>query len=192
MNQLKENNIEIGAKTEIIISELDWLDKIIQARVKEKYSQLSGESKNIIELLPPPFIAAQESVYGDFVCSQNLRDEERFLLILALATHVKPDIFELHLAGATNRAGRSLSIAGGLVGEQYRGFIPTGLTFLYLLAGRDTTYRLELIERLFSNNKLVKNGVISFNEQGIIDPILSGAIVLNSDHLKKFIGIKIN
>jgi hypothetical protein len=190
MIETKETKPNTTSNTEFLIAELLWLDKVINARAKEKYHAANDVNKDILISLPPPIIESTTAPYADFIHRENLSPEERFLLILVLATHIKPEIFDSYLSGATNRNGKLLAIAGGLVGEQYRGFIPTGLTFLYLLAPRETQYRLQLIEHLYNENKLVKNKIIRFGEQGLADPILSGAIVLDSEYLKKFIGIQ--
>src|SRR5687768_13035637 len=77
-----------------------------------------------------------DTPFGRFV-REHARDEEsRLLVLLALAPWMKPDFFDRILQKVVPAAGDHPEV-GGLRGRQHRGFIPTGDTVLFLLAGDD-------------------------------------------------------
>ena len=176
----------MSVNTQNIIREMDWLQQLIAVRLRQGNSSITGNSDSSIP--EPPELILENSAYAHFVQNEALTASDRLLLALSLAPHVKPELLDNFLAGKTNSGGRPLSEAGGLVGIQYRGFIPTGMTYLFLGAKYDLSRRLKLLKEL-KNNVLIKKGIIKFSLEAKIDPIHSGAIILNRDYLDQLIEI---
>jgi hypothetical protein len=76
---------------------------------------------------------------------------------------------------------------GGVRGKQHRGFLPTGDTALFLLAGDDFEARMRWQTLLCGHHMLVRKGVICLEEPADGDPPMSGRLVLDSDYAERFI-----
>lgn len=89
------------------------------------------------------------------------------------------------IQGALPRAGDFPQI-GGSRGKSFRGFLPTGETALFLLAGKDAAKRVEL-HHLFSENHLfAKEHILWLEEVPEGEPRMSGRIILSQDYVDLF------
>jgi hypothetical protein len=76
---------------------------------------------------------------------------------------------------------------GGLKGSSHGGFLPTGETAIFLLAGNDLHSRMEAME-LFSNSHYFYNHqVLQLNDAAPNEPFLSGALTLSADYINYFL-----
>ena len=73
----------------------------------------------------------------------NYLDSEKLILLLALIPHIQPHFFDSLLPPKGNHPQ-----IGGIRGKNHRGFLPTGETALFLLAGDDLEKRFE-VQQLF-------------------------------------------
>lgn len=71
--------------------------------------------------------------------------EEASLLLLALAPHIQPDFYDTAIQQLLPQAGEFPQL-GGVRGKQFRGFLPTGDTALFLLAGNNWEQRMQVQE----------------------------------------------
>jgi hypothetical protein len=137
--------------------------------------------------LPPP---QDDTPYSRFVRDQGLDDESQLLLMLALAAWIKPDFFDRILQLVSPGAGDFPQL-GGLRGRQHRGFLPTGDTALFLLAGADLEARLRWQALLWGEHPLVEKGIVYLEEPAEGEPPMSGRLVLDSDFAERFISGKV-
>ncbi len=137
--------------------------------------------------LPSP---QDDTPYSRFVRDQELDDESQLLLLLALAPWLKPDFFDRILQRVLPGGGDFPQL-GGLRGRQHRGFLPTGDTALFLLAGDDLEARLRWQALLWGEHPLVKKGIVYLEEPVEGEPPMSGRLVLDSDYAERFISGKV-
>src|SRR6056297_3592001 len=86
---ISHNARDIGA-------ELDWFRHILKVRSKLNAREVT-ETDDVYNITPPYFNGSR-SAYANFINEHNLGFEERFLLILALVPHIKPELLDLFLA----------------------------------------------------------------------------------------------
>lgn len=129
------------------------------------------------------------SEFCRFVAEFVPDEESRLLLMLALAPSIKPDFFDQVLQKVQSGAGEYPQF-GGLRGKQHRGFLPTGDTALFLLAGDDFEARMRWQTQLCGEHPLVKKGVVYVEEPERGDPPMSGRLVLDTDYAERFISGK--
>ncbi|MFO1418209.1 MAG: ATP-binding protein [Methylotetracoccus sp.] len=127
--------------------------------------------------------------YNRFVTEQRLDTESQLLLLLALAPQLRPGFFDHVMQRVLPGAGDYPQF-GGIRGKQHRGFLPTGDTALFLLAGDDLAARLRWQTLLWGEHPLVKKGVVYLEEPADGDPPMSGRLVLDSDYAELFISGK--
>lgn len=126
---------------------------------------------------PPPL--------RDFLRQRDLSVEARVLTLLALAPHLEADFYDRTIQGALPRAGDFPQI-GGSRGKNFRGFLPTGETALFLLAGKDATKRTE-VQQLFSEEHFfAKEHILWLEEVPEGEPRMSGRIILSQDYVDLF------
>jgi hypothetical protein len=128
-----------------------------------------------------------ETPYGNFLREHKPDREAQLLLMLALAPQLKPEFFDALLHHVHPGAG-DFPQFGGIRGKQHRGFLPTGDTALFLLAGNDLEARMRWQKALCGEHFLVKKGVIRLEDPVEGDPPMSARLALNSDYADLFIG----
>ena len=131
-----------------------------------------------------------DSAFGRFVREYARDEESRLLVLLALAPWMKPDFFDRILQGVLPGASEHPQV-GGLRGRQHRGFIPTGDTALFLLAGDDLDARARWQTLLCGDHPLVQKGIVYLEEAPEGDPPMSGRLTLDSDYAERFISGKV-
>lgn len=108
--------------------------------------------------------------------------EERVVLLLALIPHLAPqllDIFYVH----NKNFDRPYTEFGGWKGLSHGGFLPTGQTAAFLLAGEDQQKRIEIV-RMFQKQHWFHTGnILSLEGAGEGEPFLSGQLRLSPEVL---------
>lgn len=108
--------------------------------------------------------------------------EEYVLLLMALAPHIKPSFFDEIIQKALPEAGDFPQL-GGVRGKQFRGFLPTGETALFVLAGDNLEKRFE-IQELFSEDRFfAKKRVLWLEDPPSGEPKMSGKIIMSPEYL---------
>lgn len=127
-----------------------------------------------------------DSAYHRFVRDHHLDKDSQLLLMLALAPWLKPDFFDNILQKILPGAG-DYPLLGGVRGKQHRGFLPTGDTALFLLAGDDPGARMRWQALLWGEHPLVRKGIVYLDDPVDGEPPMSGRLMLDSDHAERFI-----
>ena len=165
--------------------ELHYLGELIRHRLTAIFQ--SGSTKGEP---PMPEYERWELPLGKFILDYNtantpLTVDETRLLLIALAHHVQPDLFD-HSIDSMLRGAGEFPRVGGARGKNFRGFMPTGETALFLLAGEDWRRRLE-IERLFWADRLfAEKKILWLEDIGLGEPSMSGRIILSQDYVDIF------
>ena len=132
---------------------------------------------------------ADDTTYGMFLSEFKPDRDAQLLLMLALAPSLKAEFFDSILQRVHPGAGEYPQF-GGIRGKQHRGFLPTGDTALFLLAGDDLVARMHWQALLTGEHPLVKQGVVYLEDPVDGDPPMSGRLILNNDHAELFISGK--
>jgi hypothetical protein len=118
--------------------ELDWLSRVLDARIRIHFGQ-DGTERDIRELAPPD-LDGDPSAFARTLRDQSLNFDERLVLALALAPHIRPQALDPFLV--KNRLyDRGFTEFGGLPAAGHVGFWPSLETALFLLAGEDLEQR---------------------------------------------------
>lgn len=128
-----------------IEQELQWLSLFIATRIALYFEHDQGVDNlpsSIDEVLAPSLEGAQ-GIYPNTLREYQFSTSERLLLILALAPHVRPQIFDVLCTRNTN-LDRVYCEFGGVAVEGHAGFWPTFETAAFLLAGQDIQKRHQL------------------------------------------------
>lgn len=174
------NGVEsIGKIKEVLLHELEWVGTVMKARL-ETFNK--GEKLGKFPL-PPPLTT--DTAYGRFVTDHDLDLNERFVLALALVPHISPAFLDNLISNALPKAGDFPQL-GGVRGNNFRGFLPTGETVLFLLAGDNLEKRFKL-QYLFSpEHQFVRKKVLGLEEVPAGEPVMSGKLMLAQEYVELF------
>ncbi len=119
--------------SDILNNEISWFTKVLEVRLK-LYFDHDCEYKDIRELPPPDPIHGKDP-YNQFIHERQLTFEERLLLILVLIPHVQPQLLDPFFV-KNSTYDREFTEFGAVKVKGHAGFLPSGETALFLLAGR--------------------------------------------------------
>lgn len=171
VSSLHENARDLGR-------ELDWFAALLDLRLKGYFGK-ENTGASVFDL-PPPDLGESRSHYAEFVRHYELSVSERVVLLLALIPHLRPQLLD-PLWIKNEMTERGFTEFGGLHAATHGGFIPTGETAAFLLAGEDLAFRFEL-SRLFEGDHFFsRHQVLSLSPVAGNEPPLSGALVLSRE-----------
>ncbi len=166
----------------VVQAELDWLQNILKAR--SAMNANSGNSIRDVMEIPAPPIANQPGSYAKLIQKLGLSEAERFLLILAAVPHIKPQMLDMFM-GKNQLTQQIFTEFGGRKGKNHNGFIPTGETVLFILAGSDLAKRFKYLGLLSAEAKLFKEGHLKLSDTEGDDPYLNGTLIISRDTLQE-------
>ncbi len=180
MKQNEMNPDKLNALT--LEREMDWFHRVLEARIQIYFEQESGIDD--IRDLEAPDVGGDQSEYAQLVRQYEMSFNERLVLILALLPHVRPQLLDLLFIRNKN-LDRGYTEFGGWQGKFHGGFLPTGETAVFLLAGQDLAHRFEAIRLFESEHFFARAGVLSLERQSGDEPLLSGALRVTGDVLAR-------
>ncbi len=171
-----------------LVRSFHQFELILEHRLRVHFRQgaLVDGPGTVIELPWQP----DDSPFGCFVRDHAPDDESQLLTLLAFAPWMRPDFFDRLLQNILPGAGDHPEV-GGQRGRQHRGFLPTGDTALFLLAGDDLDARARWQTLLSGDHPLVQKGIVYLEEAADGDPPMSGRLTLDSDYAERFIAGKV-
>jgi hypothetical protein len=166
--------------------ELQYLVHLIRYRMANEFHRTPESTE------PPAFPPYDhwDLPIGKFITDYNLDNkpltpDEARLLLIGLVHHVQPDLFDHSIDSMLNGAGDFPKI-GGTRGKNFRGFMPTGETALFLLAGDDWQKRLEIQQLFWADHPFAKRKILWVDETEKGEPAMSGKINLSQDYVDIF------
>ncbi len=148
----------------------------------------SGEAKT------PPQTRNKISAHTNIlqlIPSKDFSDEEYLILIIALVSHIAPNLFDDIIRHALPNNGDFPQL-GGVRGKNFRGFLPTGETALFLLAGEDLEKRLEVQELFSPEHFFSKKRILWLEDVPSGEPRMSGKIILAQEYIDLFMTGKVS
>jgi hypothetical protein len=144
----------------------------------------AGSASSPLAGLPP--LSSWQLPMAKFVADNGLNVVEATLLLIGLAPHVQPDLFDQAIESKIPGSGNFPKL-GGVRGKNSRSFLPTGETALFLLAGEDPQERLKIqslfgVGHLFSQKK-----ILWLEEVPHGDPLMSGKMIISQDYVDVFL-----
>lgn len=110
---------------------------------------------------------------------------ETIVLLIALAPHINPGFFDQIIQQKLPQAGDFPQL-GGMRGKQFRGFLPTGETALFILAG-DNLEKKFTCQQLFSEDHFfAKKRILWLEDAPAGEPVMSGRIVISPEYVDLF------
>lgn len=167
-----------------LMKDLQWLSKVIDARLLLHFGKDSKPRDPL--LLKPPDLDKDETLYAGFLHYYKMTVSERLLLLLSLCPHLQPQLLDAFFI-QNKLTGRGYSEFGGIRGRQHGGFLPTGETAIFLLAGSDLNRRGEYLQLFSSDHFFSKHQILKLEPPAKDEPILSGALSVSDEIVDLFV-----
>ena len=164
----------------IIEKELEWFQQLILLRGKITFEQSLQEEE--MQQLVPPSIENQESPYAQLIKKYNMDFNERLVLILALIPHIKPSVLDL-LHMKNELYDMPFTEFGGIRNDKHKGYLPTGETAVFLLAGNNLQKRFGLLRLFNKDHFFQRDGILSLENTSPNEPILYGQLNISQEYL---------
>ncbi|SFD74148.1 ATPase family associated with various cellular activities (AAA) [Chitinophaga sp. CF118] len=168
---------------EVLQAYLTWL----QAEMRKRLEQYFSTEKNdpLTEIILPG-TSWPDAPLTQFITSNGLNKDEQLLLIMALAPHINAVFFEEVINEFLVDKG-DFPLIGCVKGTQFRGLLPTGETFLFLLAGLDLSSRIEKMTLLAEEHLFAKRQILWLEAPPEGEPTMSGRLVLSQEYIDLFL-----
>lgn len=177
-----KNILQVNVDT--IRRELEWFDQVLNVRLQLYFGHECAEES--IWSISPPVYDHEGSYYARFLKHYECTAAERLVLMLALAPHIHPQMLDVFsVKNATYDKG--FTEFGGLKGVSHGGFLPTGETAVFLLAGDDYSIRVQAMELFDNAHYFFRHQVLLLNDPAPNEPLLSGALTLSQDYINCFL-----
>ncbi len=175
------NFIEKNQQT--LEKELDWFNRVLETRIA-LYFKNDCRFRSIREI-DCPVVDTDDSPYAELIKANRFGFDERIILILALIPHIRPHLLDTFFIHNRN-FDRPFTEFGGWKGKTHGGFLPTGETASFILAGSDLKKRFEIIRIFEHEHPFYKNNILRLENNGTNEPFFSGTLVMSAEYLNRF------
>ena len=157
---------------------IDWFNRVLTTTI-QLYFQQECEYTSLEEVEPPAdgwlqkILTVPEVTFG-----------ERIVVMLALMPHICPHILDIFFVQNKN-FDRQYTEFGGWKGLSHGGFLPTGETAVFILAGEDTEKRKEVIRFFQKDHWLYIKNILRLEGAGEGEPFLSGQLRVSEEFLSR-------
>jgi AAA+ superfamily predicted ATPase len=181
--------------------ELAWFEQLLtkRAELTRQTVQDSGAefiNADFLQANLPPTLPESDAPYCQLVKELHAATEaqfaqevwqlfhlaERLVLILTLAPHIRPQVLDIFFY--PNAQNREFTEFGGIRGQQHKGFLPTGETALYILAGSNLELRFTLQQIFQPTHYFRQKQILRINTPSLNEPFLSGALEISPEYLQ--------
>jgi ATPase family associated with various cellular activities (AAA) len=179
--------VDPRANAACIDAESEWFRAVLDLRLRMHAGDLAGDRAHgdPLRAAPPPALPARGSPYADLIRALELDAAERLVLILASLPHLRPHLLDPFFI--RNQAlDRPFTEFGGFPGQSHVGFLPTGETAMFLLAGDDLGARLRHQSLFHPAHPLHDRGVLQLSHRHPDEPRLAAALQLSPEYVERF------
>ncbi len=157
---------------------IKWLSSLINLSI-EDYFQQDNSAEAIYDIELPQY-KVLEKLIGIDTISIN----EQAIIMLALMPHLSPQSLDIFFTYNKNY-DRPYTEFGGWKGISHSGFLPTGETAAFILAGADTEKRKEIIKLFQKDHWFYTRNILRLEGAGEGEPFLSGQLRVSDEFLSK-------
>jgi hypothetical protein len=178
-------NSELAANAACIRTEIEWFQAVLERRMRLH----AGEQPpcDPLQFVPPPELPDEDTPgapYADVVRELAMSPAERLVLILCYLPHIRPEVLDPFLI--RNQAlDRSFTEFGGLTGHSHGGFLPSGETAMFLLAGEEVEARLRYHDLFQPEHFLYRRNILQIHHGHQEEPPLSAALQLSPEYVER-------
>lgn len=172
-----------AAIAESLALHFEWLKELVDLRIRTYFEQLEPGETMRMPMMPD---LMPVSPLDEFFQANEFSWQERAILLLALCPYVRPELLDILFTENTNFK-RGFTEFGGVKGKTHGGFLPTGETVVFILAGNHVGHRLEAMRLLHPEHLLFREGVIERMSVERNEPPLSAQLTVSKAYRRRFL-----
>ena len=153
----------------MLTAHIEWFNQMLTTALQLYFQQ--GCEYSSIEEVTPPDDGWLEKVTG----RQDISFSERVVVMLALMPHTSPQSLDIFFVQNKN-FDRQYTEFGGWKGLSHGGFLPTGETASFILAGEDMERKKEVIRMFQKDHWFYAQNILRLEGAGEGEPFLSGQL----------------
>ncbi|WP_044270832.1 ATP-binding protein [Bacteroides timonensis] len=155
-----------------------WFNQVLTTSI-QLYFQQECEYSSLEEVVPPA------SDWPEKVTDiPNITFDERIVIMLALMPHICPQILDIFFVQNKN-FDRQYTEFGGWKGLSHGGFLPTGETASFIIAGEDMEKKKAVIRMFQKDHWFYSTNILRLEGAGEGEPFLSGQLRVSEEFLSR-------
>lgn len=155
-----------------------WFNQVVGTSLA-LYFQQECEYQSLEEVKPPA-----DDWLAKVTTVPEMTFNEQVILMLALMPHLNPQTLDIFFVQNKN-FDRQYTEFGGWKGISHGGFLPTGETAVFLLAGEDMRKRKEVIQLFQRGHWFYTCNILRLEGAGDGEPFLSGQLHVSEEFLSR-------
>lgn len=163
-----------------VADHIGWFHTVVAVAIR-LYFQQECQYTSIEEVAPPEDGWLEKILRRDEVSFQ-----ERVIVMLALMPHLCPQLLDIFFV-QNNDFERQYTEFGGWKGITHGGFLPTGETAAFLVAGNDTAKRMVVVGMFQRDHWFYLQNILRVEGAGEGEPLLSGQLRASDEFLSRVI-----
>lgn len=175
---------------EILEEGLQWLRRRIHSRLQIEFGD-AVQAVKLEKVIFPKALVQKNSPLSPFAEKFNPTEDEVLVLLLALAPHIYPTFLDDAFQEILKSAG-DFPQFGGARGGTFRGFLPTGETVMFLLAGQNLKMRGAASELFSTGHWFFTERILYLENVKSGEPKMSGKLILDDEWVEKLTTGKIS
>lgn len=158
----------------------DWFQQVLDITIRLYFKQ-ECEIASLHEVAPPhsPWWEAMTGLSEALISL-----DEKVVVMLALMPHLYPQALDIFFVNNKN-FDRPYTEFGGWKGMSHGGFLPTGETVAFMLAGEDTERRSVVVRLFEKDHWFYTQNLLRLEGRGEGEPFLSGQLRASDELLSK-------
>ena len=153
----------------MMTAHIDWFNRMLTTAI-QLYFQQGCEYSSIEEIVPP-----DDGWLEEVTGQQDISFNDRVIIMLALMPHTCPQALDIFFVQNKN-FDRQYTEFGGWKGLSHGGFLPTGETASFIIAGEDMEKKKTVIRMFQRDYWFYTKNILRLEGAGEGEPFLSGQL----------------
>lgn len=162
----------------MIREHIEWFNRVLTTAI-QLYFRQGCEYSSIEEVYPP-----SDGWMERMTEQHDIRFEERVVVMLALMPHICPQALDIFFV-QNKDFDRQYTEFGGWKGLSHGGFLPTGETASFILAGDDVERRGDMLRLFGREHWFYRKDILRLEGAGEGEPLLSGQLRVSEGFLSR-------
>lgn len=156
---------------------IEWFEAVLHVTIGVYFQQQGFEIASVSQLRFPSSKWLEESTKHS-----DISFEERVIVMLALMPHIKPQALDTFFL-QNGALDRQFTQFGGWKGLSHGGFLPTGETAVFIIAGDDPIKRCEVVRMFQRDHWFYTSNILRLEGANEGEPFLSGQLRVSEEFL---------
>lgn len=156
---------------------IEWFETVLHVTIGVYFQQQGFENASVSQLRFPSSKWLEEATKHS-----DISFEERVIVMLALMPHIKPQALDTFFL-QNGALDRQFTQFGGWKGLSHGGFLPTGETAVFIIAGDDPIKRCEVVRMFQRDHWFYTSNILRLEGANEGEPFLSGQLRVSEEFL---------